>query len=46
MAEIGADRSIDRGGVFRHSLRFKWLRMEVDVGDVPRFGQGPGVRPG
>ncbi|WP_235441330.1 ATP-dependent DNA ligase [Streptomyces sp. Mg1] len=40
VAEISADRSIDRGGVFRHPLRFKRLRLDVAVEDVPAFGQG------
>ncbi|WP_331736583.1 hypothetical protein [Streptomyces sp. NBC_00045] len=41
MAEISADRAIDRGGVFRHPLRFQRLRLDVTVDDVPRFGAGP-----
>ncbi|MFJ3206148.1 RNA ligase family protein [Streptomyces sp. NPDC086989] len=41
VAEISADRSTDRGGVWRHPLRFKRLRLDVGVEDVPRFGQGP-----
>ncbi|MET9468869.1 ATP-dependent DNA ligase, partial [Streptomyces sp. NPDC006544] len=36
VAEITADRSIDRGGVWRHPLRFKRLRLDVGVEDVPR----------
>lgn len=39
VAEIGAETSIDRG-VFRHPLRFRRLRLDVTVGDVPRFGEG------
>ncbi|MBT2452903.1 hypothetical protein J7F03_38895 [Streptomyces sp. ISL-43] len=38
VAEISADRAVDRGGGFRHPLRFKRLRMDVTVEDVPRFG--------
>ncbi|WP_244291533.1 hypothetical protein [Streptomyces subrutilus] len=41
VAEVSADRAIDHGGVFRHPLRFKRLRLDVTVVDVPRFGQGP-----
>ncbi|MER5730311.1 hypothetical protein ABT084_18580 [Streptomyces sp. NPDC002138] len=41
VAEISADRAVDRGGVFRHPLRFQRLRLDVTVGDVPRFGAGP-----
>ncbi|MFF4369259.1 hypothetical protein [Streptomyces sp. NPDC001594] len=40
MAEISANRAVDRGGVWRHQLRFKRLRLDVTVGDVPRFGEG------
>ncbi|MFD6465630.1 hypothetical protein [Streptomyces goshikiensis] len=35
VAEIRADRAIDRGGVFRHPLRFSRLRLDVTVKDVP-----------
>ncbi|MFF4098555.1 hypothetical protein [Streptomyces sp. NPDC001903] len=38
MSEISADRSVDRGGVFRHSPRFKRLCLDVTAEDVPRFG--------
>ncbi|MFJ5811712.1 RNA ligase family protein [Streptomyces sp. NPDC093093] len=41
VAEVSADRAIDRGGVFRHPLRFKRLRTDVTAEDVPRFGAGP-----
>ncbi|MEU9035376.1 ATP-dependent DNA ligase [Streptomyces sp. NPDC048352] len=41
VAEISADRAIDRGGVFRHPLRFKRLRLDVTPVDVPGFGVGP-----
>ncbi|MET9852147.1 ATP-dependent DNA ligase [Streptomyces sp. NPDC006450] len=43
VAEISADRSTDRGGVWRHPVRFKRLRLDVGVEDVPVFGQGPGA---
>ncbi|MFF1415389.1 ATP-dependent DNA ligase [Streptomyces sp. NPDC058289] len=46
MAEINADRSTDRGGVWRHPMRFKRLRLDVGVEDVPRFGQGPAAAAG
>ncbi|WP_328618821.1 hypothetical protein [Streptomyces sp. NBC_00354] len=40
VAEVSADRAVDRGGVFRHPLRFKRLRLDVPVADVPVFGEG------
>ncbi|MEU3721508.1 ATP-dependent DNA ligase [Streptomyces sp. NPDC031705] len=43
VAEISADRAIDRGGVFRHPLRFKRLRLDVTPVDVPGFGVGFGA---
>ncbi|TDU73518.1 ATP-dependent DNA ligase [Streptomyces sp. KS 21] len=46
VAEISADRSTDRGGVWRHPLRFKRLRLDVGVEDVPRFGQGSAAAAG
>ncbi|MFK0047675.1 hypothetical protein ACIQU4_27000 [Streptomyces sp. NPDC090741] len=33
VAEVSADWAVDRGGVFRHPLRFKRLRL-VKVEDV------------
>ncbi|MEU2119566.1 hypothetical protein ABZ567_28895 [Streptomyces sp. NPDC016459] len=39
VAEISADCSIDQGGVWRHPLRFRRLRLDVGVEDVPRFGK-------
>ncbi|MFE1554278.1 hypothetical protein ACFW6V_04710 [Streptomyces sp. NPDC058734] len=39
-AEISADRAIDRGGVYRHPVRFQRLRLDVGVEDVPLLGQG------
>nr|WSX54892.1 hypothetical protein OG409_00335 [Streptomyces sp. NBC_00974]WSX54907.1 hypothetical protein OG409_38575 [Streptomyces sp. NBC_00974] len=41
VAEISADRAVDRGGVFRHPMRFKRLRLDVTAEDVSRFGEGP-----
>ncbi|MEU8844015.1 ATP-dependent DNA ligase [Streptomyces roseus] len=46
VAEISADRSIDWGGVWRHPLRFRRLRVDVGVQDVPPFGQGPAAAAG
>ncbi|WP_251063950.1 hypothetical protein [Streptomyces sp. ISL-44] len=46
MAEISADRAVDRGGVYRHPIRFKRLRLDVGVEDVPGFGQGPAAAAG
>ncbi|THA28111.1 ATP-dependent DNA ligase [Streptomyces sp. A1547] len=46
VAEISADRSIDRGGVWRHPLRFRRLRLDVSVQDVPRFGEGSAAAAG
>ncbi|WP_327360029.1 ATP-dependent DNA ligase [Streptomyces sp. NBC_01296] len=46
VAEISADRAVDRGGVWRHPLRFKRLRLDVGVGDVPRFGEGSAAAAG
>ncbi|MFE1558887.1 hypothetical protein ACFW6V_28385 [Streptomyces sp. NPDC058734] len=37
---ISADRAIDRGGGYRHPVRFKRLRLDVTVDDVPPFGGG------
>lgn len=41
VAEISADRAVDRGGVYRHPLRFVRLRLDVTAADVQPFGQGP-----
>lgn len=46
VAEISADRSIDHGGIFRHPLRLKRLRLDVTAGDVPRFGPRPAAAAG
>ncbi|CAM5618011.1 hypothetical protein GCM10010343_11820 [Streptomyces avidinii] len=32
VAEVSADRATDRGGVYRHPLRFQRLRLDVTVG--------------
>ncbi len=40
VAEVSADTSIDRGGVFRHPMRFQRLRLDVSVEDVAGFGEG------
>ncbi|MFD3873966.1 hypothetical protein [Streptomyces sp. NPDC058623] len=41
VAEISTDTSIDRGGVYRHPIRYVRLRLDATVDDVPRFGGGP-----
>ncbi|MGW7455275.1 ATP-dependent DNA ligase [Streptomyces sp. NPDC054787] len=46
VAEVSADRAVDRGGVFRHLTRFKRLRLDIGVEDVPRFGQGSAAEAG
>lgn len=40
VAEVSADTSVDRGGVFRHPMRFRHLRTEVRTEDVAGFGEG------
>ncbi|WP_037634646.1 ATP-dependent DNA ligase [Streptomyces katrae] len=37
VAEISADTAVDRGGVYRHPVRFKRLRLDATIGDVPLF---------
>ncbi|GLX41312.1 ATP-dependent DNA ligase [Streptomyces roseochromogenus] len=39
VAEISADRAVDHGGVWRHPVRFKRLRVDMGPGDVPGFGE-------
>ncbi|MFD8294384.1 hypothetical protein ACFV2B_40040 [Streptomyces lavendulae] len=39
VAEISADRAVDHGGVWRHPVRFKRLRVDMGPGDVPAFGE-------
>lgn len=46
VAEISADRSVDHGGVFRHPLRFKRLRLDITAQEVPGFGAGPSAATG
>ncbi|MGW7315737.1 ATP dependent DNA ligase [Streptomyces sp. NPDC054865] len=46
VAEISADRAVDHGGVHRHPVRFKRLRLDVTVEDVPGFGRGPAAAAG
>ncbi|WP_187645654.1 hypothetical protein [Streptomyces sp. TRM49041] len=48
VAEISADRATGRGGVFRHPLCFKRLRLRLDVTveDVARFCQGAAAAAG
>ncbi|WP_328774905.1 ATP-dependent DNA ligase [Streptomyces goshikiensis] len=41
VAEISADTAIDRGGIFRHPVRFKRLRLDVTAEDAPLFSPGP-----
>ncbi|MEU3726419.1 hypothetical protein [Streptomyces sp. NPDC031705] len=43
VAEISADRAVDRGGVYRHPFRFKRLRLDQTADDVSAFGQGGAV---
>ncbi|MGW7103242.1 hypothetical protein [Streptomyces sp. NPDC054838] len=38
VAEISADTSVDHGGIYRHPVRSKRLRLDLTVGDLPRFG--------
>ncbi|MGW7450086.1 hypothetical protein [Streptomyces sp. NPDC054787] len=45
VAEISADTAVDGGGVFRHPVRFKRLRLGVTVEEVPLFS-GPGAATG
>ncbi|MFF8280714.1 hypothetical protein ACF05T_32405 [Streptomyces lateritius] len=42
VAEISADTAVDHGGVWRQPVRFKRLRLDVTVEDVPPFGAPPG----
>ncbi|MGW7330917.1 ATP-dependent DNA ligase [Streptomyces sp. NPDC054840] len=46
VAEISADTAIDRGGVFRHPVRFKRLRLDVTAEEVPLFSPGPAAATG
>ncbi|MFD3939727.1 hypothetical protein ACFWSP_32640 [Streptomyces sp. NPDC058618] len=40
VAEVSADTSSDRGGVFRYPMRLTRLRTDVSVEDVAGFGEG------
>nr|WP_272254349.1 ATP-dependent DNA ligase [Streptomyces xanthophaeus] len=40
VAEISADTAVDRGGVYRHPIRFVRLCLDASVDDVPWFGGG------
>ncbi|MGI5532546.1 ATP-dependent DNA ligase [Streptomyces syringium] len=40
VAEIAADTAVDKGGSYRHPLRFIRLRLDVTPADVPLFGEG------
>ncbi|MFD3720016.1 hypothetical protein [Streptomyces sp. NPDC058674] len=46
VAEISADTSVDRGGVYRHPIRYVRLRLDAAVEDVPRLGGGPAAATG
>ncbi|MEU7068118.1 RNA ligase family protein [Streptomyces sp. NPDC046161] len=46
VAEISADRAVDRGGVWRHPLRLRRLRPDISVQDVPGYGAGPAAATG
>ncbi|WP_244291558.1 ATP-dependent DNA ligase [Streptomyces subrutilus] len=46
VAEISADTAVDRSGVFRHAVRFKRLRLDVTVEEVPLFSAGPSAATG
>ncbi|WCD90925.1 hypothetical protein KPP03845_107354 [Streptomyces xanthophaeus] len=46
VAEVSADGSVDRGGIVRHPLRFRRLRLDVTAADVPGFGRGPAATAG
>ncbi|MEV6683958.1 ATP-dependent DNA ligase [Streptomyces sp. NPDC051130] len=37
VAEISADTAVDHGGIYRHPVRFKRLRLDLTTRDVPRF---------
>ncbi|MEV7730129.1 hypothetical protein AB0P15_36265 [Streptomyces sp. NPDC087917] len=40
VAEISADRAVDRGGVWRHPIRFQRLRLDVGQGTFSALGLG------
>ncbi|MFD3920252.1 ATP-dependent DNA ligase [Streptomyces sp. NPDC058595] len=37
VAEISADTAVDRGGMYRHPLRFVRIRLDMPADDVPAF---------
>ncbi|MGJ0152205.1 hypothetical protein ACR3S4_02410 [Streptomyces sp. CH8.1] len=41
VAEISADTAIDHGGVHRHPVRFKRLRLDITTEEVPLFTMSP-----
>ncbi|THA76187.1 ATP-dependent DNA ligase [Streptomyces sp. A0592] len=41
VAEISADTAVDHGGLHRHPVRFKRLRLDVTAGEVPLFAAAP-----
>ncbi|MFF4098518.1 hypothetical protein [Streptomyces sp. NPDC001903] len=45
VAEVSADRACDLG-VFRHSMRFQRIRLDVTTRDAQPFGQGPAAAAG
>ncbi|MEV7559349.1 hypothetical protein [Streptomyces sp. NPDC089795] len=44
VAEISADTAVDRGGVHRHPVRFKRLRLDVTTEEVPLYADGQAAR--
>ncbi|MEW2373379.1 ATP-dependent DNA ligase [Streptomyces sp. NPDC006656] len=46
VAEISTDTSVDRGGIYRHPIRYVRLRADMSVDDVQRFGAGPAAAAG
>ncbi|MFJ8159985.1 ATP-dependent DNA ligase [Streptomyces sp. NPDC096136] len=42
VAEISADTAVDHGGVYRHPVRFRRLRLDMHPDGVPAFGPDPG----
>ncbi|MFJ3833757.1 hypothetical protein ACIPWI_38320 [Streptomyces sp. NPDC090046] len=38
--------AIDRGGVYRHPVRYVRLRLDASVEDVPGFGEGTAAAAG
>ncbi|MFI5867282.1 ATP-dependent DNA ligase [Streptomyces sp. NPDC051546] len=41
VAEISTDTSTDRGGIYRHPIRYVRLRLDASIDDVPQFGGTP-----